>query len=47
VHGLRGDTSMHLRIEHDIYYIQNWSMGLDMKILVMTIWSTLRDRNLG
>ena len=47
VHGLRGDTSIRLRIEHDIYYIQNWSMGLDMKILVMTIWSTLRDRNLG
>jgi exopolysaccharide biosynthesis polyprenyl glycosylphosphotransferase len=47
VHGLRGDTSLQSRIEHDIYYIQNWSIGMDIKILVMTIWSVLRDRNLS
>ncbi len=47
VHGLRGDTSIHARIEHDIYYIQNWSMGLDIKILFMTLWSTLRDRDIA
>jgi exopolysaccharide biosynthesis polyprenyl glycosylphosphotransferase len=47
VHGLRGDTSLHARIEHDIYYIQNWSMVLDLRILAMTVWSVLRDRNLS
>ena len=38
VHGWRGNTSLHERIEHDIYYIQNWSLGLDVRILLMTIW---------
>ncbi len=38
VHGLRGDTSLHDRVDHDIYYIQNWSFGLDLRILVMTFW---------
>ena len=47
VHGLRGDTSMKDRIEHDIHYIQHWSMALDAKILTMTIWSVLRDRNIS
>ncbi|MCS5636036.1 MAG: undecaprenyl-phosphate glucose phosphotransferase [Myxococcota bacterium] len=47
VHGLRGDTSLHARIEHDIFYIQNWSLGLDFKIIVMTIWSVLRDRDVA
>ncbi len=45
VHGWRGDTSLHERIEHDIYYIQNWSLGLDLQILAMTISSALRGRN--
>lgn len=35
VHGWRGNTSLHERIEHDIYYIQNWSLGLDIRILLM------------
>jgi exopolysaccharide biosynthesis polyprenyl glycosylphosphotransferase len=47
VHGLRGDTSMKDRIEHDIHYIQHWSMALDAKILTMTIWSVLRDRHIS
>jgi len=38
VHGWRGNTSIHERIEHDIYYIQNWSLGLDVQILLMTFW---------
>jgi len=38
VHGWRGNTSIPRRIEHDLYYIQNWSLGLDLKIL----WLTLR-----
>ncbi len=38
VNGLRGDTSIRQRIVHDLYYIENWSLGLDMRIL----WRTLR-----
>ena len=36
--GWRGDTSLHERIEHDIYYIQNWSLALDIRILMLTVW---------
>lgn len=36
VNGYRGDTSIKKRIEHDIYYIENWSLILDFKILFMT-----------
>ncbi len=43
VHGWRGDTSLHERIEHDIYYIQNWSLGLDVRILLMTVWRGFRN----
>jgi len=43
VHGWRGDTSLHERIEHDIYYIQNWSAGLDVRILLMTLWRGFRN----
>ena len=45
VHGWRGDTSLHERSEHDIYYIQNWSLGMDFLILTMTLWSIVRGRN--
>ena len=45
VHGWRGDSSLRERIEHDIYYIQNWSPGLDLQILLRTIGSVLRGRN--
>ncbi len=38
VHGWRGDTSLHERVEHDLYYVQNWSLGLDVRILLMTIF---------
>jgi uncharacterized protein YaiI (UPF0178 family) len=38
VHGWRGDTSLHERVEHDIFYIQNWSLVLDVRILLMTLW---------
>jgi lipopolysaccharide/colanic/teichoic acid biosynthesis glycosyltransferase len=38
VNGLRGDTSIRQRVAHDLYYIENWSLGLDIKIL----WRTAR-----
>ena len=37
VHGLRGQTSLSDRVEWDNYYIENWSLWLDVKILLMTI----------
>ena len=36
VNGLRGDTSIRKRIDYDIYYIENWSLGLDFKIMFLT-----------
>jgi Undecaprenyl-phosphate glucose phosphotransferase len=38
INGLRGNTSLEKRIEHDLYYIQNWSIGFDVRILFMTLW---------
>ena len=45
VHGWRGNTSMRMRIEHDLYYIENWSLLLDLKILFMTVLHGLRHEN--
>jgi putative colanic acid biosysnthesis UDP-glucose lipid carrier transferase len=45
VHGWRGDTDLQKRIEHDIYYIQNWSVGLELRILWMTVWRGLVNKN--
>jgi exopolysaccharide biosynthesis polyprenyl glycosylphosphotransferase len=42
VHGWRGNTSIKKRIQYDLYYIQNWSLGLDFKILWMTVRHALR-----
>jgi Undecaprenyl-phosphate glucose phosphotransferase len=42
VHGWRGDTSIEKRIEHDLYYIENWSIGLDLKIILLTIFNGFR-----
>lgn len=36
VNGLRGDSSIKKRIEYDIYYIENWTLGFDIKIILMT-----------
>jgi Undecaprenyl-phosphate glucose phosphotransferase len=38
INGWRGNTSIEKRIEYDLYYIQNWSVWFDFKILVMTFW---------
>jgi Undecaprenyl-phosphate glucose phosphotransferase len=45
VHGWRGDTSLHKRIEYDLYYIQNWSLWLDLKIVVMTVFKGFVHEN--
>ena len=37
VHGLRGQTSLADRVEWDNYYIENWSLWLDLKILLLTV----------
>nr|WP_234815443.1 sugar transferase [Mycolicibacterium duvalii] len=42
VHGLRGQTSIADRAEFDNYYIQNWSLMLDFKILLLTVLAVLR-----
>ncbi len=43
VHGLRGQTSLAERVEWDNYYIANWSLGLDLKILALTFVALLRS----
>jgi exopolysaccharide biosynthesis polyprenyl glycosylphosphotransferase len=43
VNGLRGDTSIRQRVAHDLYYIENWSIGLDIKILWRTFRIALHD----
>ena len=43
VNGLRGDTPLERRIEYDLYYIENWSMSFDFKILVLTVFRMFRD----
>lgn len=39
----RGDTSIEKRIEYDLYYIENWTMVFDMKILILTIFKGFFD----
>ncbi len=45
VHGWRGNTCLHTRIEHDLYYIENWSLWLDIKIIIMTVFRGLVHKN--
>lgn len=45
VNGWRGSTSIHKRIECDLYYIQNWSLWLDIKILLLTVEEVFTGRN--
>ena len=45
VNGWRGDTSIEKRIEFDLYYLQNWTFTFDLRIIVMTIFSGLMNRN--
>ncbi len=45
INGWRGNTSLSRRIECDLYYIQNWSYLLDLKILTMTLWKGFVNKN--
>jgi lipopolysaccharide/colanic/teichoic acid biosynthesis glycosyltransferase len=37
VNGLRGDTSLRKRLQYDLFYIRNWSLWFDLRILLLTI----------
>jgi putative colanic acid biosysnthesis UDP-glucose lipid carrier transferase len=45
VNDLRGDTDLTRRIEYDLYYIDNWSLLFDLRILCLTLWHILTSRN--
>lgn len=45
IHGWRGDTDLQARIEHDLFYIDNWSLMLDLKIIFYTPWRGLVNKN--
>jgi Undecaprenyl-phosphate glucose phosphotransferase len=49
IHGFRGETDtdekMHARVEHDLYYIDNWSLALDLQIMLRTLLSRASYRN--
>ncbi len=49
VNGLRGETAnpdqMRERVRHDLYYIENWSLGFDLKILTMTLFTGFLNEN--
>ena len=45
INGYRGDTSIRKRIEHDIYYIENWSLGFDFRILFLTVFKGFINKN--
>lgn len=45
VNGLRGDSSIAERTKYDLYYIENWSLWLDIKIILKTLFRLFRDRS--
>ena len=45
IKGYRGDTSIRKRIEYDLYYIENWSLWFDIKILFLTIFKGFVNKN--
>ncbi|MCR4755322.1 MAG: undecaprenyl-phosphate glucose phosphotransferase [Lachnospiraceae bacterium] len=45
INGFRGDTSIRKRIDYDIYYIENWSFGFDIKIIFLTIFRGFINEN--
>ncbi len=45
INGFRGDTSIYKRIDYDIYYIENWSMMFDIKIMFLTVFKGFINEN--
>lgn len=45
INGLRGDTSLRKRLQHDLFYIRHWSLGFDLKILWLTLFRGFLHRN--
>lgn len=45
VNGWRGNTSLRKRVQYDLYYISHWSVWLDIRILFMTVFRTMWDKN--
>jgi lipopolysaccharide/colanic/teichoic acid biosynthesis glycosyltransferase len=45
VNGWRGDTSIEKRVEFDLYYLQNWTFAFDLRIILMTVFSGLMNKN--
>jgi lipopolysaccharide/colanic/teichoic acid biosynthesis glycosyltransferase len=45
VNDLRGDSSIEERTIYDIYYVENWTLGLDLKILALTVFRILFQRH--
>ncbi len=45
INGWRGDTSIEKRVEYDTYYIENWSLTFDLKIIWLTVWKGLINKN--
>jgi lipopolysaccharide/colanic/teichoic acid biosynthesis glycosyltransferase len=45
VNGLRGNTSIMERTKYDLYYIENWSLWFDFKIMILTALKFFRDRS--
>lgn len=45
INGYRGDTSIRKRVEYDLYYIENWSMSFDIKIMFLTIFKGFINKN--
>jgi len=45
VNGLRGDTSLEDRTKYDVWYVENWSMWLDLKIIIRTVFQTLSGKS--
>jgi putative colanic acid biosynthesis UDP-glucose lipid carrier transferase len=51
VNGLRGETQDHSlmekRVENDVWYIENWSLLLDLKIIVITVFQIVTGKHVG
>lgn len=45
INGYRGDTSIRKRIEYDLFYIENWSMAFDFRIMFLTIFKGFINKN--